>query len=546
MQSDLKTDRAVIPRWRPLPAIETRDLESIPRFANEAHVHVAEDLASHLDIWRSEKGLAAAIDIFDAAVLTQDTHLLAEAIKLLSEHKDRLPPRMADAMRLALKKKDDPIQKRRIIASWESNPNYVVNTLRVYKVRLREYPRDALAHVEIARLYSIIGQTREAERHLQVARGIAPNDRYILRATLRFYDFYGDLLEGLSILRKSERLQYDPWIQSAEIAATGLLGKASRVRKNPELKLDEFGAVVRNQTELAMALATRDLSSGSNERKIFQMVRRALPQSTENGVAQAVWLSDHSSRSFEDRFPKATLNEEANEANVQLAIDRKDFATAASHAELWLEDQPFSQDALIKYLNLRAVHVGPDKDSVKWARRALLMYHDDWHVMNAALLLLVEAREFRDAERAFVQLRRHAPKNEGQAFVQAADGFLSFGKGELAKGREAYAKALCIAKERRSQSLIIDAAMFWLRCEASNSLVTQTYIDELDAKFSASLKRLPKTERNFLEGIWFSIKKEVSDRAKVDEKPPQEILESVKEIDLTLDSELLRKSPLLV
>jgi tetratricopeptide (TPR) repeat protein len=449
--------------------------------------------------------------MFDAAILTQDWGLLAESRNVLTNHRDRLPVRVVDALKRALTPEDDPVQKRRLLAHWERDLSYVRRSVGVYKTRVREYPRDALAHLELARLYTVLAQVDRAEFHLALARQLAPDDRYILRATLRFYDFRGDLAEGLRIIRQSDRLQHDPWIKSAELAASTLLGKASRVSKNPELAYTPDGSIDRAHSELAMALATRELEAGAKERKIFQMVRRALPSSTENGVAQAVWLSDKSSRGFEARFPDNEPGAEANEANVQLAVDRKDFTLASQHAELWLEDQPFSRDALIKYLNLRSVHLQPDKSSIEWAHLALKIHGDDWQVMNAVVLLFSESGHLDLAGKALDNLRRKVPRgNQDEAFLYAAEGFLAFANYDFGPGRTAYLKAVEIARKHRSQALIIDALMFWLRCEAKHHLISKAFYDQIAESFKAAMKKVSNTDRGFLEGIWHSIEQSVS------------------------------------
>lgn len=505
MRAERRVERNVIPRWRPLAAIERVDIGSAGRFESRTHINQFSDFADHLAIWRKDGDLAAASDILDAFFLTGDIRLLNEASRITKKNGDQLPPRLKQALETAYRPESDPLSIRRIIASRETDEGYVRASIRILKMRLRDFPRDALSYLEIARLYTVLGQFKIAETALQSARRIAPNDRFIIRASLQFYDIVGALEHGLAIVRASDRLSFDPWIQSAEIATATLLGKHSRVADHRLIKLGPDGSVTRERTELAMAMATLDRASGLRERKIFQQVRQALPHSTENGFAQAVWLSDNSSRDFLDRFPDVEPGNEAYEAKVQLAIEQRDFETAVGFAFLWLEDQPFSIEAIIEYLNLSSVHTKPTGHAVSVAKRSMDIYADNWHVLNGCTLVLTEARDFELAKIAVERLGRAAPHDVSRAFVEAAKGFLAFAAGDFIEGRLRYENAAQIAVEKRRYDLVVDCAMFWLRCEAGNDLLNANYISIVKEQIERGLKRVDSSHRQHLQSVWFSV-----------------------------------------
>jgi tetratricopeptide (TPR) repeat protein len=405
VHGDARDERNVIPRWRPLITVEQRDLESAGKFEKQTRLSTGADFATELDLWRQDDDLAAAADIFDTYILTGEKKLLVEAARIAERHRKSLPPRARNALTEAFAKKVDPLERRKELASKETNHDYVRKSISIVKKRLAEFPRDALSYLEIARLYTVLGQFDKAESMLFAARAIAPDDRVILRATLQFYDIVVALEDGLKIIRKSSRIKYDPWIQSAEVATSTLLGKPSLAAKRNSVSLTKGGVIAREQTELAMALATLDRSAGVKERKIFQLVKQALPNSTENGFSQAIWLSDQSSRDFLNRFPDAKPSSEAYEAKVKLSIEQKDFQSAAEFALLWVEDQPFSADAIVEYLNLASVHTDPSEITVKWAVRSMNAHSENWSLLNACVLVFGEARDFVNAEIALNRLR---------------------------------------------------------------------------------------------------------------------------------------------
>ena len=503
-------DRNVIPRWRPLVAIEKRDLSSLGRFRQSAPIHRAKDFRDQIAIWQSEGSLEAASDIFDTFLLTGDTKLLRLANAIFSEHQEQIPPRLHATLLSSHRPDMDVLDLRKAIAFRETDQEYLRKTIAVQKRRITEYPRDALAYLELARLHTICGHFEKADEELAMARRLAPENRVILRASLKFYHIISELKKGLILLRNSERIQFDPWIKSAEVATATTLNIDSRSSNKGLVSQLKDGTIARDSTELAMALATLDRMKGLPERQFFKLVRRALPKSTENGFAQAVWLSNHSSREFGARFPDAEPSTEAYEAKLNLAVSAKDFESAVGYAELWVEDQPFSKDAIIRYLNLRAVHVEPDERSVAIANRASSIFSDNWHVLNACLLLLVEAKQHDSAKSVLAKLKRETPSGASRAFSHAAEGFLAFSMGDFVLGRTSYATAAVTARKFKALDLLVNSSMFWLRCEVSNSLISRECTNEISLLINRALEKGTLADKNHLSNTWHSIEKRIS------------------------------------
>jgi hypothetical protein len=504
VQADPAADRNVVPRWRPLAGMDRRDLASVGIFSSVPHPNSQNDLKYYLAIWRAEGNVPAASDLFDAYLLTNDRQSLRAAISILRQHKNEIPPRLRDSIEIALRKKINPIEIRRQIAFRETDDDYVRSTIGVFKSRLKEHPRDALLHLEVARLYAILGNFLRSEQHLFIARNLSPNSRVILRATVRFYDTVCAAEEALAIIRKCDILKFDPWIQSAEIATSTSLKKDSKILKLASIKYDKNGNITRDTTELAMAIATLDKMSGVKERKIFKLVGDALHNSTENGFSQAVWLSDNSSRDFLQRFPEAKPAPEALEAKVQLSIEQKNFEDAVGFAEMWAEEQPFNTRAIVEYLNLSSVHTTPTPNSVKLAIKASNVFADNWHVLNACLLVLSYAGLHNDANRIISRLEKIIPSDVNRSFLDAAKGFSAFSRGEFYLGRIHYEEAVKIAASARRLDLVINSTIFWLRWESQCCLVSEASRKRIIDLIERSMKKVDLSHRNYLNGVWYS------------------------------------------
>ncbi|RYZ80176.1 MAG: hypothetical protein EOP04_26375, partial [Proteobacteria bacterium] len=262
MQDEANEERNVIPRWRPLRAIEKADLASAIPASPEAYERNLGRLSDEVQLWREETGVHAGADLFDAFILTGNRQDLRHAISLLRADRFNIPVRLRDAILSVFRKEQSPLIWRKKIADNESSEKFVRDSIRVYKRQISEYPRDGLLHVELARLYTILGEYSKAEHHIYISLNLFPNNRYILRSMMQFYDIVDDLHQGLGRVRRSDILKFDPWIQSAEVAASTSLGKSSVVASHKLIKLNSEGHVPRNASELAMGIATLDRLHG--------------------------------------------------------------------------------------------------------------------------------------------------------------------------------------------------------------------------------------------------------------------------------------------
>src|SRR6266581_47966 len=78
-------------------------------------------------------------------------------------------------------------------------------SIRATKQRVTIFPRDAFAWIDQARLYTILGQYKKAERAVLVALHLAPSDRIIVRSAIRFFAHHNDWDEALYYADKAYR-----------------------------------------------------------------------------------------------------------------------------------------------------------------------------------------------------------------------------------------------------------------------------------------------------------------------------------------------------
>lgn len=510
MQSKTPNEtRNVIPRWRSLNAMAPWELEQARALSNATQSNVslyADDLVR----WRQEGTIAAAADIFSTGLATSDKSLIWEGGLRLIANESSVESRLIDAVKREIAPTPDLQVVRRNVARLEQSDQYIRYTIRLLKRKIRDRPRDAVANLEIARLYAILGQYDQAEKWLMVANALAPNNRVILRAIVQFHDVIGQLEDSLPFLWRAEPLKYDPLVQAAEVAAAEMSGRGSRVAATLRRKLKGVSAVPKPQSEAAMALATLEQSSGLSERSVFRLVKAGLASPTENAVAQAIWVGDQSSRSLIARFPSLEIQRDAFEARANILFDNRQYDAALISAFRWSRDQPFQARPMAFICETAAIYSDKPEWGARYAEAIMSRHNGDWAAVNTALLLFNEIKAFDRAKDAAATLARLATSVTERAFASAGAGLLAFSLGDVASAQDFYIEAMKLTREAKRADLTFTAAAFYVLGEARFGFPDAKELADAIAMLDRVIKRLEAADYRQAEQLWAKLKERVA------------------------------------
>ena len=207
------------------------------------------------------------------------------------------------------------------------------------KRRLRDWPHDALARIDLAREYTILGQRSNALVPISTALMLAPNSSFVVRSAARFFLNSGDPERALSVVRSAPRLLNDPWLLAAEIAVASAAERTSRFTKAARSMIHRGNFAPKHISELAGALATMELESGKRRsaRKFFST---ALEAPTENTLAQAQWVCSELREL--DLEIGSRVSERSYEARARVSLDQGEWSAIVGSAKLWRLDEPFA------------------------------------------------------------------------------------------------------------------------------------------------------------------------------------------------------------
>lgn len=286
-------DRRVIPRWRDTRvAGATGESASFQRPASQAVERAQQQVVRHLDrlhdAFLARPSVGRAAELTGAAALAARPEVAGDAAEYLLMHAEETTPMALKAARRVIGLESMPRPEE--TAEGPAGVDAMQGELRRLRAVVKEGPRSPFAHLDLARVYSTLGQRERAERHLRIALALAPQHRLILRGAARYYVHAHEPQEAVRLLRRQAVTPNDPWLIAAEISAAMVAEIAPKfVRRGRDL-LESKAFTPLHTSELAASLATLELTDGKAKRgrKLFE---QALERPTDNALAQAQWAA---------------------------------------------------------------------------------------------------------------------------------------------------------------------------------------------------------------------------------------------------------------
>lgn len=325
-------------------------------------------------------------------------------------------------------------------------PNRAYRRIAITKQRLRANPRSAILWGDLARRYTSLGQFDEAKHALRVARILAPNSRYLLRSQVRFLVHIDRDDEAVRLLQKHPRTLGDPWLMAALLSTSEQAHKPLPGKKHIRRLLDDDNFRPIERSELASESGTLELRSGAT-RVGKRLLAAALTNPTDNSLAQVEWVSNRFDllhvdvEEFAVPFP--------DEARARSAAQAGDWETALSHAERWMDDQPFDAGAAVLGSYVASVGLEDWDRSILIARAGLLASPNDVMLRNNLAFALLGVNQLEAAAAELAQIPSRGSDGSAQAAVLATRGLLAFRSGDPARGSQLYRSAITTAHRAR-------------------------------------------------------------------------------------------------
>ena len=297
--------RRVIPRWRTLnEALTLQELDSVVPRGNHQMLQF-DFLAQKIVDWRRHQTIGHASDLVGAALTLGRRREAIGAAKFLLQDNLNVTPWARELAEQILKTSDHV--ETGLPKPVEVKDSTLHAQVRAFRGMLRIEPQDPITWVELSRVYVILGLEKQAKRCMDVALQLAIDNRFVLRSASRLWMHFDNPERAHHIIVTSDRTQYEPWLLAAEIAISSAAGRKPRFIKSARRILTERGFSSIHLSELAAAVATLELDTGS-VKKSKKFFRISLEDPTENSIAQMAWASRQSNTIHFNAFINLSLD----------------------------------------------------------------------------------------------------------------------------------------------------------------------------------------------------------------------------------------------
>ena len=303
--------------------------------------------------------------------------------------------------------------------------------------------RNPVLLMDTARELAAMRQDKAALRYVRAAVAMAPNSRFVLRAAARYYLHIGEHEIAHDLLRRSPLIGSDPWIQASEIAIATVRGKTSDLAKQSIKRLSEAKQVGAEVTELASAVGTVELLSGS-DKKAKILFKHALSNPNDNSLAQAEWAATKLKLVVDNKALKTPMSYEANSHN---AYRRQEIAAAIDYAVLWAKDEPFASRPMDSQCYLLSLE-GRYTEALEVAKVAHDLDGDGIGPVLNLLFAQIQAGDLDNAMEDFLRLGRHPDMKMHATHYLANGGALAYAMGDFEQARQLYQRAIKSARMR--------------------------------------------------------------------------------------------------
>jgi hypothetical protein len=449
-------DRRVVPNWRRLE--KTVRLGELGSIGNETvQTFSFEDIKSNVIAWRNNTTIGHAGDLISSAFVTDqiDYPDVKEAAKFIISLKDSAPDTLTKIANKIISDvdEDEPYLDVKSIDELERihNTKYIEDRISILKKSINRLPRNSIKRVELARLYSLLGQYEPASQSMKIGLNLAPNNRFILRSAARLFVHLGEYELAHAPLRNSDATKYDPWLISSEIAIASIRERHSRFAKEgfKTIKSDNYSKF--NISELSSSLATLELYNGAHKdaKKLF---RNSLIDPNDNAYAQYKWASNHDKRllgfSPKDKVPNPF------EALAIENYHNGNWVEALNHIVNWFLDIPYSKRPVVLGSFIALTYLEKYELAIKLCEAGLHANPNHPTIVNNLAYSVASNGNPDKALKILNDFKSvgFSKANDGQRIsLIATEGLIFFRLSMYEVGREKYNKAINEAEEKGSE-----------------------------------------------------------------------------------------------
>lgn len=456
-------ERRVIPNWRDYKrTLQLGELINSNNSVQKLSININRSIAD----WKNHENIGTAADLINSSFISGINNSdVQNAINYIKQNEQKSSPSLLELVGMIeieakssnkivnnslLEKNVDSVEEFQYFINNKAFDKVIGKT----KKRAKEELKNPIVWVELARLYSMRGLEKKAEKAILIALHLAPNNRFVLRSATRFF-IHNENYEGaIYYLKRSENIKNDPWLISAHIATSSIMGRFSPLIKKGQslISSEEFSNF--ELTELASSLGTLEFKDGSYK-KAKRFFEKSLLAPNDNSLAQLEWVSRDDGRfKFNPLLFENVIN--PFEARALEFLHRGNWNLAFENTIKWFLDVPFSKRPVVMGSYI-AGSLLKDKNAAKILCEVGLQANpNDPTLLNNMVYTIATSEDLVMLDNYLQKMLEVNPKDlpvERQITYKATLGLASIRKSEIEIGVKLYKNAILQARETKKEYL---------------------------------------------------------------------------------------------
>ncbi|MCC2545507.1 hypothetical protein LJY25_03555 [Hymenobacter sp. BT175] len=466
--------RFLVPVWRRFSdALKLRELEST---SNKSHS--LPDITDIVSEWKDNKNAITASEIVNAALTTRNFNfseldeaktlldnslfgkqqtlvlkLLTRATEIDNKSETSHGQNLNENFDLLL----EDIQVDNIKDVWKRiNSGTIHQSVHHLKKASLSQLSNPIIWIDLSRLYLIQGQNSKAIRAMKIALSLAPDNKFVLRASTSLFVNVNDGEQAIYHLRKSARTKSDPWLVSAHIAASRMINRYSPLIKQGLLLITDKNIAPHSLTELASSIGTEEYGSGGIK-KARDFFNIALKRPNDNTLAQIEWISQ---RDNQFQFNPLRYNHLVHpfEANALDALEKGLWEEAMINGVKWFFETPYNKQSVYFCIFLLDLIFDMYDEAIEFCKAGLRIHPEDPGLINNMVYLKIMANNTNTKGldkylTAFSKKDIKSLSNEQRVNYSATIGLVNFRLGYTERGVALYQHAIKLAEDLKQPEI---------------------------------------------------------------------------------------------
>lgn len=483
-------ERRVIPNWRDFKrTYQLGELNFVNNTTPNKRLNFNIDRA--ISDWKSKENIGNAADLINASFISgiKDFQEINDAINFISLNRNA-----ASVSLLNISKRifEENVQNNQT-SLLEKDANTINdfkgfienNTLHklIHRTKLLAYNENhnPITWIELARLYSMVGQEEKAEKAINIALSLSPNNRFVLRSATRFFIHNEKFDKAFFFLRKSERTKTDPWLTSAHIATASMMERFSPLVNSGKILIASNNFSNYDLTELASTIGTLELKNGSfKNAKPF--IEKAKLAPNDNSLAQLEWLSKEDNRLL---FNPQAFTNVVNPFEA-FAIDHYqngNWNEALDNCLKWFLDIPYSKRPVQLGAYIAGSLLNDFETALALLKAGLKANPNDPIILNNLAYYYVISDNISEARpyiTSLININSQNLSEENRIMRLATLGMIKIRTHPNGEGEEMYEAAINYAGQIKNSHMMISATLNYAReLIISNSHKKDEYISSI-------------------------------------------------------------------